>query len=108
MTGETIGSRRRSAVRLKAARKHKPSSQKWLIRQLNDPYVIAAKEKGYRSRAAFKLIELDGKFGLIRKGARVVDLGAAPGGWTQVALERGPTASSASTCSISSRSPARR
>ncbi|HQT61870.1 MAG TPA: RlmE family RNA methyltransferase [Acidiphilium sp.] len=89
MTGETIGSRRRSAVRLKMARKHKPSSQKWLLRQLNDPYVIAAKEKGLRSRAAFKLIELDGKFGLIRKGARVVDLGAAPGGWTQVALERG-------------------
>jgi 23S rRNA (uridine2552-2'-O)-methyltransferase len=89
MTNETIGSRRRTAVRLKTARKHKPSSQKWLIRQLNDPYVEAAKERGYRSRAAFKLIELDEKFGLIGKGARVVDLGAAPGGWTQVALERG-------------------
>ena len=89
MTEETIGSRRRAAVRLKAARKHKPSSQKWLLRQLNDPYVAAAKERGFRSRAAFKLIELDEKFGLIGKGARVVDLGAAPGGWTQVALERG-------------------
>ena len=89
MTEETIGSRRRAAVRLKAARKHKPSSQKWLLRQLNDPYVAAAKERGFRSRAAFKLIELDEKFGLIGKGVRVVDLGAAPGGWTQVALERG-------------------
>lgn len=89
MTGETIGSRRRTAVRLKTARRHKPSSQKWLIRQLNDPYVEAAKERGYRSRAAFKLVELDEKFSLIGKGARVVDLGAAPGGWAQVALERG-------------------
>lgn len=89
MTNETIGSRRRTSVRLKTARKHKPSSQKWLLRQLNDPYVEAAKERGYRSRAAFKLIELDEKFGLICKGSRVVDLGAAPGGWTQVALERG-------------------
>lgn len=89
MTDDIIGSGRRTAVRLKTARKHKPSSQKWLVRQLNDPYVEAAKARGYRSRAAFKLVELDEKFGLIGKGARVVDLGAAPGGWTQVALERG-------------------
>lgn len=80
---------RRTAVRLKDARKHKPSSQRWLTRQLNDPYVEAAKAKGYRSRAAFKLIELDTKFGLIGRASRVVDLGAAPGGWTQIALERG-------------------
>lgn len=86
---DDIASRRRAAVRLKSARKHKPSSQKWLIRQLNDPYVEAAKAKGYRSRAAFKLVELDETFSLIGKAARVVDLGAAPGGWTQVALERG-------------------
>lgn len=86
---EDIASRRRSAVRLKSARKLKPSSQKWLARQLNDPYVDAAKAKGYRSRAAFKLIELDEKFALIGRNSRVVDLGAAPGGWTQVALERG-------------------
>ena len=66
-----------------------PSSQAWLSRQLNDPYVAEAKARGYRSRAAFKLIELDERFGLIRPGARVVDLGAAPGGWTQVAVQRG-------------------
>ena len=65
------------------------ASQRWLARQLNDPYVAAAKAQGWRSRAAFKLIELDERFKLIRPGARVVDLGAAPGGWTQVALQRG-------------------
>ncbi len=80
---------RREAVRLKNARKHSTSSQAWLARQLNDPYVQAAKAQGYRSRAAFKLIELDEKYGLIGKEARVVDLGAAPGGWAQVALQRG-------------------
>lgn len=88
MTDE-LSQGRRTAVRLKDARKHKPSSQRWLTRQLNDPYVEAAKAKGYRSRAAFKLIELDTKFGLIGRASRVVDLGAAPGGWTQIALERG-------------------
>jgi 23S rRNA (uridine2552-2'-O)-methyltransferase len=72
---------------------HKPkkrsaSSQRWLTRQLNDPYVAAAKEAGYRSRSAFKLLELDDRFKLLKPGARVLDLGAAPGGWTQVALER--------------------
>lgn len=80
---------RRSSVRLKNARKHTPSSQRWLTRQLNDPYVTAAKAEGYRSRAAFKLIELDDKYHLIGKTARVIDLGAAPGGWAQVALARG-------------------
>ena len=80
---------RRSAVRLKTARKHTPSSQRWLARQLNDPYVAAAKAQGYRSRAAFKLAELDEKYRLIGKQSRVIDLGAAPGGWSQVALERG-------------------
>jgi 23S rRNA (uridine2552-2'-O)-methyltransferase len=80
---------RREAVRLKNARKHAPSSQRWLARQLNDPYVQAAKTQGFRSRAAFKLIELDDKYKLIGKGARVVDLGAAPGGWSQIALQRG-------------------
>lgn len=81
-------SRRRAAVRLKKARGRKPSSSRWLQRQLNDPYVRAAREAGYRSRAAFKLAELDDRFGLLRPGARVVDLGAAPGGWSQVAVER--------------------
>ncbi|HYP62894.1 MAG TPA: RlmE family RNA methyltransferase [Acidocella sp.] len=80
---------RREAVRLKNARKLSTSSQRWLQRQLNDPYVTAAKAQGWRSRAAFKLIELDEKYHLISKGARVVDLGAAPGGWSQVALARG-------------------
>jgi 23S rRNA (uridine2552-2'-O)-methyltransferase len=64
------------------------SSKRWLERQLNDPYVAAAKAKGYRSRAAFKLKELDTKFHLLKRGARVLDLGAAPGGWSQVAAER--------------------
>ena len=76
------------AVRLKKARGRKASSQRWLERQLNDPYVRAAKSKGYRSRAAFKLIELDARFHLLKPGARVLDLGAAPGGWVQVTLER--------------------
>jgi 23S rRNA (uridine2552-2'-O)-methyltransferase len=74
-------------VRLKHARRRKPSSAEWLKRQLNDPYVAAARRHGYRSRAAFKLIELDDRFRLLRRGARVVDLGCAPGGWTQVAVE---------------------
>ena len=63
----------------------KASSARWLERQLNDPYVAEAKSKGYRSRAAFKLIELDVKFHFLKGGARVLDLGAAPGGWSQVA-----------------------
>src|SRR5271163_962540 len=76
-------------VRVKTAKGRKISSQRWLERQLNDPYVREAKAKGYRSRAAFKLIELDRKFRVLKKGARVLDLGAAPGGWTQVAVARG-------------------
>jgi 23S rRNA (uridine2552-2'-O)-methyltransferase len=66
----------------------KASSSRWLARQLNDPYVAGAKAKGYRSRAAFKLIELDDKFHFLKPGARVLDLGAAPGGWSQVARAR--------------------
>ncbi len=77
------------SVYLKSARGRTTASQKWLSRQLNDPYVRAAKEQGWRSRAAFKLIELDDRFHLIGKGAKVVDLGAAPGGWAQVAVRRG-------------------
>ena len=76
-------------VKLKTALGRTTGQQKWLQRQLNDPYVRAAQEQGWRSRAAFKLIELDERFHLIRRGARVVDLGAAPGGWTQVAVKRG-------------------
>jgi 23S rRNA (uridine2552-2'-O)-methyltransferase len=76
------------AVRVRSAGRRKPSSAEWLKRQLNDPYVAAARREGYRSRAAYKLIELDERFHLLRRGARVADLGCAPGGWTQVAVER--------------------
>jgi 23S rRNA (uridine2552-2'-O)-methyltransferase len=74
---------------LRTARGRSAASQRWLKRQLNDPYVQAARQQGWRSRAAFKLLELDDRFKLIRHGARVVDLGAAPGGWSQVAVKRG-------------------
>jgi 23S rRNA (uridine2552-2'-O)-methyltransferase len=81
----------RGEVRVKVKKKAglTQSSRQWLARQLNDPYVHAAKTKGYRSRAAFKLVELDEKFRFLKKGAAVLDLGAAPGGWSQVAAERG-------------------
>ena len=80
--------RRQLKVRLKTAKQRTASSQRWLERQLNDPYVAAAKREGYRSRSAFKLIEIDDKHRLLKPGKRVVDLGAAPGGWAQVAAER--------------------
>jgi 23S rRNA (uridine2552-2'-O)-methyltransferase len=75
-------------VRVKTAAGRKLSSTEWLKRQLNDPYVREARASGYRSRAAFKLIELDDRFRFLKPGARVVDLGAAPGGWTQVTAAR--------------------
>lgn len=74
--------------RLKTAKQRTKSSQAWLERQINDPYVRAAKTQGYRSRAAFKLKEMDDKYHVLRRGAKIVDLGAAPGGWTQIAVER--------------------
>lgn len=77
------------AKRLKTAKDRTLSSQAWLERQINDPYVTAAKAQGYRSRAAFKLAEIDDRFHLLRKGSRIIDLGCAPGGWIQVALQRG-------------------
>lgn len=77
------------AVRVKTARGRKMSSTLWLQRQLNDPYVRRAKADGYRSRAAYKLLELDERFALLRARQRIVDLGAAPGGWCQVAVQRG-------------------
>jgi 23S rRNA (uridine2552-2'-O)-methyltransferase len=80
---------RMQGVRLKTAKSRSPASQRWLDRQLNDPYVRAAVAQGWRSRAAFKLLEMDDKFKLIGPGSRVVDLGAAPGGWSQVAISRG-------------------
>ena len=81
------GGKRRMAERLKTARGRTPSQQKWLRRQLNDPYVAAAREQGYRSRAAFKLAEIDERYHLLKHGMRVLDLGATPGGWSQVAAE---------------------
>ena len=78
----------RLAVRVKTAKKRTHSSTLWLDRQLNDPYVARAKREGYRSRAAYKLIEIDSKQHLFKPGMRVVDLGAAPGGWSQVAAAR--------------------
>jgi 23S rRNA (uridine2552-2'-O)-methyltransferase len=82
------GAGRTLKTRVKTSGKRSHSSTQWLTRQLNDPYVAKAKREGYRSRAAFKLAQLDDKVRFLRRGARVVDLGAAPGGWTQVAVER--------------------
>jgi 23S rRNA (uridine2552-2'-O)-methyltransferase len=85
-SGGRGGGTRRKTVRVKTARGRKPSSTRWLQRQLNDPFVEEARKLGYRSRAAFKLEELNEKFGFLKPGARVLDLGAAPGGWTQIAI----------------------
>jgi 23S rRNA (uridine2552-2'-O)-methyltransferase len=74
--------------RVKTGKNRSLSSKLWLERQLNDPYVARAKREGYRSRAAFKLIEIDDKYRVLKKGTRVLDLGAAPGGWSQVAAKR--------------------
>jgi len=86
--GGISGGQRQPKQRLHTARQRSASSQRWLERQLNDPYVAAAKRQGYRSRAAFKLVEIDAKYRLFKPGKRVVDLGAAPGGWAQVAAGR--------------------
>lgn len=75
-------------VRVKTAKGRKISSTLWLERQLNDPYVVRAKREGYRGRAAYKILELDDKYRFLKPGARVVDLGCAPGGWCQVAVAR--------------------
>src|SRR5438445_11114144 len=82
------GGRRGLSKRVKTAKGRPISSTLWLNRQLNDPYVAEAKRRGYRSRAAFKLLEMDEKLHILKPGGRVVDLGAAPGGWTQVAVEK--------------------
>lgn len=78
--------------KIKTADKKSMSSQQWIKRQLADPYSDRARAEGWRSRAAFKLIEIDDRLGLIKRGSRVIDLGAAPGGWTQVAMKRGAAA----------------
>ncbi len=80
---------RAPSQRLRTARGRSVSQQRWLTRQINDPYVARARKAGWRSRAAFKLIELDDRYKLITPGCRVLDLGAAPGGWSQVAIKRG-------------------
>ncbi len=88
-SGPKAGTGRRGlTVRVKTAKGRKLASTRWLQRQLNDPYVEEAKRQGYRSRAAFKLLEIDDKYRLLKPGGIVVDLGAAPGGWTQVAVGR--------------------
>ena len=75
-------------TRVKMTRKRTPASARWLERQLNDPYVAQARREGYRSRAAYKLIEIDDKHKMLKRGERIIDLGAAPGGWSQVAAAR--------------------
>jgi 23S rRNA (uridine2552-2'-O)-methyltransferase len=87
--GKGGGSGRRSLkVRVKTARRRSASSTRWLERQLNDPYVARARDEGYRARSAYKLIEIDDRHHLLAPGKRVVDLGAAPGGWSQIAADR--------------------
>ena len=86
--GQGQGGSRKLAVRVRTAKGRKVASTRWLQRQLNDPYVEEAKRRGYRSRAAFKLAEIDDKYHLLRPGMTVVDLGAAPGGWSQIAAQR--------------------
>jgi 23S rRNA (uridine2552-2'-O)-methyltransferase len=87
MHGKGAGPRQKK-VRVRGGKGRSVSSRLWLERQLNDPYVARAKREGMRSRAAYKLIEIDDKARFLRKGARVIDLGAAPGGWSQVAAQR--------------------
>ncbi|CAI9120925.1 RlmE family RNA methyltransferase [Brytella acorum] len=86
-----VANTRQKTVMLRTARGRTTAQQRWLNRQLNDPYVAAARKAGWRSRAAFKLIEIDDRFHLIKPGMRIIDLGAAPGGWSQVAVKRGAT-----------------
>ncbi len=86
---EAEGGARKLAQRVLKRNIPKESSRKWIERQLNDPYVQRARAEGYRARAAYKLIELDDKFHFLKRGARIIDLGAAPGGWAQVAVKRG-------------------
>lgn len=92
MSADSKGSGREGGrslkTRVKTARKRTLSSTLWLERQLNDPYVARAKREGYRSRAAYKLLEMDERFHLFKPGGRIVDLGAAPGGWSQIAADR--------------------
>ena len=87
-SAKEVRGRKTLTVKVKTATYNKPSSNRWLQRQLNDPYVAESKRLGYRSRAAFKLIQLDEKYHFLGKGKTIVDLGCAPGGWTQVAAQK--------------------
>ncbi|HYA79612.1 MAG TPA: RlmE family RNA methyltransferase, partial [Methylocystis sp.] len=87
-SGDDRAGGRSLKTRVKTARKRSLSSTLWLERQLNDPFVARAKREGYRSRAAYKLIEMDERYHLLKPGHRIVDLGAAPGGWSQIAASR--------------------
>jgi 23S rRNA (uridine2552-2'-O)-methyltransferase len=86
--GAVGSTQRQLKVKVKTAHKRSDSSNRWLERHLNDPYVAAARAEGYRSRAAFKLIEIDDKYRILKPGQTVLDLGAAPGGWSQIAAQR--------------------
>ena len=87
-SGSVGSTQRQLKVKVKTAHKRSTSSNRWLERHLNDPYVAAARDAGYRSRAAFKLIEIDDKYRILKPGHTVLDLGAAPGGWSQIAAHR--------------------
>jgi 23S rRNA (uridine2552-2'-O)-methyltransferase len=88
MARDRAPSGRQLKVRVKTAKRRKASSTRWLERQLNDPYVARARAEGYRARSAYKLIEMDDRYRILKPGDRVVDLGAAPGGWSEVAAAR--------------------
>jgi 23S rRNA (uridine2552-2'-O)-methyltransferase len=85
MTAKKGSGDRSMGVRVKTSRGRTVSQQRWLLRQLNDPYVVRAKKDGYKSRAAYKLLEIDEKYHILKPGQRIIDLGCAPGGWSQIA-----------------------
>lgn len=88
MENKVLLGRRLKSEKVKTAKKRTVSSTKWLQRQLNDPFVHEAQERGYRSRAAFKILEIDKKFKIFKKGQKVLDLGSAPGGWSQIIVQK--------------------
>ena len=108
MTAKSGRGGRELKVRVHGKKNRTLASKLWLERQLNDPYVARAKQEGLRSRAAFKLAEIDDKFHLLKPGAKVADLGAAPGGWSQIAAQRTGAAGghgSQSSCDLAAATP---